>query len=792
MALIDARALVVAVGLLLAVAGNAAPLELDELGTDAPIGPHIDYLVETGQPLALDDLNTAAFHSYEKRVFNIGLERRPIWLRIAVRNAAPDPAQWVLSLNRALLESLRIVVVRGAARETLLDLDNTPAHAVYDEYGTLATRFSLAANESATLYLRYQAPNSSVMNLSVDREREFLERQSLRLTIYLASLAGVATLVLYNLILFFLTGLGPFTYYALAQILAFAYFSHLGGVTSIYLWPDHPDFGRALATPLATSVSIFMCLFARGFLETGQHAPRLDRLLVWLIAGLTVVTAGGAVLLAFGVESRTWLNLASATLTSFTWILLPLVGVRYVLFREVRYLPVAVAWFLFAFVAIYTSLSLVGMVPVLGDFLIGYSLIIYVEALMLAISLALWVRDLRARSLSVEQALSRALRQRLEQSERARGLAEERHLAIQEIAEQGQLLQAAGHDSRQMLGAMRYFASGLTGNASVERVNFAGSSILQLIDHLDDVLSTTVGHYQGGGLNADVLALDRVHPADLFEPIRMIYQRPAAAGGTTLRFAAGRWSFISDRVLLLRIISNLVGNAVQYAAGGRVLVTARLRDGAPCIRVQDDGPGMAPAILAALLSDDGATVRDSNEPGTGNGIRVARRLTAAIGGSLNCASAPAAGTRFELCLPRASMHPRAPEGAVSVAVFDPGSSDRQNLTDALRRVAPGSRVLAADGSEPAIPGADIAFVEYSLARADSGFSFDRLGPRTALALTTHDRGADVRSQAGAFARLLLYKPVDPEVVAYALAWLTERGAEKRLPATASPEARTTN
>lgn len=726
------------------------------------------YLVEADEPLTLEDAAAAPFQPFDDAVFNIGLERQPIWLRLSVRNTEPADAEWVLALNRALLDSLEVFLVRGNARETLLDLDQTPAREVYEDFGTLATRFELAAGATATLYLRYRAPNSSVMNLSIDREDAFLERQSLRLTIYLASLAGVLTLVLYNLILFFLTGLRPFTYYALAQILAFAYFSHLGGVTSIHLWPDQPDLGAALATPLASSVSLFMCLFARGFLETRQAAPRLDRTLLALTTALAAVTGGAVLLLALGWEGRTWLNLASLTLTSVTWILLPAVGVRYVLSRGGRFLPVALAWTLFAGVAVYTSLSLTGLAPVMGEFLIGYSLIVYVEALMLAISLALWVRDLRGRSLSIEHDLRRALRQRLEQSEQARALSEERHLAIQELAEQGRLLQAAGHDSRQMLGAMRYFASGLRDGTPGARVEFAGRSILQLTDHLDDVLATTVGHYQGGGLNADVLALDRVHPADLFEPLRMIYQRVAAARGTTLRFAAAKWPFVSDRVLLLRVISNLLGNAVNYAPGGRILVTARLRDGAPCIDVRDNGPGMEPGLLAVLLAGDATARRDSDEPGNGSGLRIARRLTAAIGGELTGESAPGAGTWFRVRLPHAAARPPPLTDPISIALLEASPSDRAALLAALREAAPQSDIVCIDRADASIPNADVALVDYGFEPEGPSATLARIDPGTAVALTTHDRGADVRSRAAALTRVLLYKPVDAGVAAYGL------------------------
>ncbi|MCL7926383.1 MAG: HAMP domain-containing histidine kinase [marine benthic group bacterium] len=119
----------------------------------------------------------------------------------------------------------------------------------------------------------------------------------------------------------------------------------------------------------------------------------------------------------------------------------------------------------------------------------------------------------------------------------------------------------------------------------------------------------------------------------------------ASAGVTEVR---------ADRLVLRRILENLVGNAVDAARAGGGHVTVNL---APAgngervrIDVEDDGPGLTPEALARVFEDFFTT----KPGGTGLGLSVARRLASDLGGSLKAVSVPGEGSRFSLELPAAS------------------------------------------------------------------------------------------------------------------------------------------
>lgn len=107
----------------------------------------------------------------------------------------------------------------------------------------------------------------------------------------------------------------------------------------------------------------------------------------------------------------------------------------------------------------------------------------------------------------------------------------------------------------------------------------------------------------------------------------------------------------ADRIVLRRILENLVGNAVDAAraGGGTVTVTVAAAEEGKRVRIDvaDDGPGLAPDELARVFEDFYTTKPE----GTGLGLSVARRLANDLGGSLKAESLPGEGSRFSVELP---------------------------------------------------------------------------------------------------------------------------------------------
>lgn len=111
---------------------------------------------------------------------------------------------------------------------------------------------------------------------------------------------------------------------------------------------------------------------------------------------------------------------------------------------------------------------------------------------------------------------------------------------------------------------------------------------------------------------------------------------------------------LGDPVQVDQILHNLLSNALDALAAasphgpGRIRVQAQALAGWVQLGVEDNGPGVAPAV-AARLFDPFVSTRPE---GTGLGLAIARTLAEHLGGELALDPGPGVGARFVLRLPQ--------------------------------------------------------------------------------------------------------------------------------------------
>jgi signal transduction histidine kinase len=99
------------------------------------------------------------------------------------------------------------------------------------------------------------------------------------------------------------------------------------------------------------------------------------------------------------------------------------------------------------------------------------------------------------------------------------------------------------------------------------------------------------------------------------------------------------------------IFGNLLDNACKWART-RIAVSSDNGDGGIAITVDDDGPGIAPSMRAAVLQR--GVRADEAAPGTGFGLAIVRDLVDVYGGSIVLTDSPLGGLRARVELPQAT------------------------------------------------------------------------------------------------------------------------------------------
>ncbi|MBI5078783.1 PAS domain-containing sensor histidine kinase, partial [Candidatus Saganbacteria bacterium] len=182
-------------------------------------------------------------------------------------------------------------------------------------------------------------------------------------------------------------------------------------------------------------------------------------------------------------------------------------------------------------------------------------------------------------------------------------------------------------------------------------------SVLAQSDHLQDMIETVI----------DVSRIEAGKPLELErEPLFMEEVIKESLGGLEPAFAAKkmkieltpsstRMAIVGDRKKILRVVDNLLGNALKFSSAGMpIRISVEGGDDAVKVTVADSGIGIDPQYLNRIFERffqvDSSYTKASG--GIGMGLAIAREIVEAHRGRIWAESdGPGRGSRFIFLLP---------------------------------------------------------------------------------------------------------------------------------------------
>ena len=237
-----------------------------------------------------------------------------------------------------------------------------------------------------------------------------------------------------------------------------------------------------------------------------------------------------------------------------------------------------------------------------------------------------------------------------------------RSAAARELAARSAFFASANHDLRQRLHAMKLVAhsgSGATPTHDGQRGSL--TRVAELVDDLESYMTHVL----------EFARLETIGPSPAWQrfPLQRIFQQleigfedVAATKGVDFRTRATRLTLHSDPGVLLRILENLVSNAIKFT-NGRVLLAARRRSVGIVVDIVDQGPGIPPEHRDLVFDAFFQGVNQSpDEKGVGLGLAIVKRLATALGYRIEVHSRQGRGTLMRLVIPDSDQ--RAPSQGV--------------------------------------------------------------------------------------------------------------------------------
>jgi len=214
------------------------------------------------------------------------------------------------------------------------------------------------------------------------------------------------------------------------------------------------------------------------------------------------------------------------------------------------------------------------------------------------------------------------------------------------------------HELRTPLTSIQGYAetlldSGTESNSTREFIEIIRKNAARMSRLTEDLL--TLARVESGEQRFDI---QEVRPGDLLQDALESFREVARSYGvevveensaSTLRVAA-------DREAVYQVFSNLIENALKYAAAGkRVILGARAAGTGVEFFVRDFGPGIPsehlPRLFERFYRVDKARSRESG--GTGLGLAIAKHIVLAHGGAIRAESDLNHGSTFLFTLPLA-------------------------------------------------------------------------------------------------------------------------------------------
>jgi len=323
------------------------------------------------------------------------------------------------------------------------------------------------------------------------------------------------------------------------------------------------------------------------------------------------------------------------------------------------------------------------------------------------------------------------------------------------------------------------------------KIRTASRSLLQIINDILDFSKIEAGKLHIEEVDFQLQEVVE-HTSD------MVGQRAAEKGVEFLASIADNvpCSLQGDPLRLGQVLINLANNAVKFTEQGEVEVRVSLDDTGPAgepavtdervrlqITVRDTGIGIAPDVLPRLFESftqaDGSTTRKYG--GTGLGLSITRRLVEMMGGSIEAASEPGAGSVFTVRLPFARQaeekeyfaKARGSVRGLRILVVDDNESARQILVETLESLRFKAKAVASGEEalrelETAAEPYDLVLTDWKMPGMDGMETARRVQRQTrfqrlpmVIMVTAFGRDEALQRSEGAHISAFLDKPVNP-------------------------------
>ncbi|MBU3918242.1 response regulator [bacterium] len=593
------------------------------------------------------------FKPSDKSILYLNFMPHSYWLRFKIQNTRNLKADVYLELDKHISNSLDLfipseeswIIKRGDFIQNMNEREQ--------RYKNIAFRFTVNPGVN-TYYLRVDSPFIDNIPLRLWTQNGFTNHKVIENAFQLMVIGVFLFIFFFNVFVYL--SVRDISYIYLSLMTLSGMINHLcfSGTGFQYFWPSNSRAGLQVLTLIMPMSYIFSLQFCRSFIEINRYAPRIDRIVVYLVRFLALLIVVYLVLPA-----------------SYDAMVL---GV-FILFESLFYIPV-----LISAIVVVRKRNRSGIFLLIGIFLhylsimewslssfdiIPYHLINYIHIkgtsflIIMTLGLADKISVMKNSLIDLNLNLEKKVKERTEALAQKTAEIKEAHEKLKELDEvKSRFFANISHEIRTpltlLISPIESILKGAHGKIPetslqvLEIMRQNAGRLLKMVNDLLDFSKIESGKMASNPRNCDISSLLSVCVSSI-ESTAAANQLDVSLTDNTQGLEA-----VIDRDLFEKAIFNLLSNAIKFnQPGGSISVTLNRKTDHLTIAVKDSGIGIPENQLETIFERfsqvDSSSTR--KHEGTGIGLSLTKEIVRLHGGEISVKSDLGKGSEFVIRIP---------------------------------------------------------------------------------------------------------------------------------------------
>ncbi|WP_165795060.1 sensor histidine kinase [Solimicrobium silvestre] len=533
-----------------------------------------------------------------------------------------------LKLSLGIPDSYKVQVylVQNGQVQTVLNLDEASSFSDRPvQHRELFAPLQLSAGP-ATVYVYDHSHGDIMLFARLSNERQFIFNDTIS-NLFNGIIYGIMLTLIPVLTLGFSTSRQiSFRLYGLMVLANFLFIADIEGYLFAFIWPNSPRWTMLSPGVFGLLSTMAHILFAMNFLRMKSGMPHLYRLHQFLLGLVSLVIA---LHLMFNLDYA-----ADVVMLFYPMIACysALQGIRQGIGAASFYFFGALLLLFFPLMLAIVTVTQLNPFPELS--ILAYPKLVYLlETVMFGAAVISQMRQFNQHQ-SDQRIVRIAEIEQLLQAER------DKTCAMKKASEQQLHLASVSHDIAQPLASLSFAITALSQQAKTNT----------LTDHMDNTVryaQTLLKDLLEKARN-EHLPPEQIELNATFMQLKQAFAGIAAHKGLRLSVQKSSLCYEGSPILLYRMLTNLLANALRYTQKGRVVLGARRRADGIEIMVCDSGPGITKEIEEVLLQPFRQGVEGE---GYGLGLFIVKNLCQQCGYQLRIRSIAGRGSCFSVFIP---------------------------------------------------------------------------------------------------------------------------------------------